>query len=155
VPFKLASYKGRNIKDVQPLLEGKYLIVSVQNREDDSSPGTILDQQPSEGTMLKAGGSVTFITAIPLTTFPMPQVVGEPLQKAIRRLTEVGLKVSKAHGDCITVTSTSPPVVKDVPKETSVTIYTHGDPNKLCNKFTSKVGPGIRPERPELRRSPR
>jgi beta-lactam-binding protein with PASTA domain len=200
-PVKLERYKDRNVSEVRPLLEGKYLIVNIQNREDESKPqGVILDQQPSEGTTLKVGQSVTLTIAVPLTPFPMPQVanVGKLVQTAKSELEAKGLKVSvnevvnpsvpheqvleqapapnamvksgdavqlkyaitliqvpviisgipwrsadqalknvgftlaEVRGDCTNVLSTNPPVGTLAPKGMGVTIYTLGDPNRVC-----------------------
>jgi beta-lactam-binding protein with PASTA domain len=96
-PLKLDNYIGKKINDVRPLLESKYRIVNVQNKETDSEQqGNILGQQPGEGTILKVGESVTFTIAVPLTPFPMPQVanVGKSVSTAKSELEGKGLKVS-------------------------------------------------------------
>lgn len=86
---------GMSETDATASIESVGLVVEVTERRFSTEPrGQVLEQDPTAGTVLLRGQSVSLIVSAGTEEFPMPDVVGDPLVSAQAALEERGLVVN-------------------------------------------------------------
>src|SRR5512132_2399223 len=72
--FALPNVKGKTYDEAKTQLEGLGLVVVKDTKESASPPDTVLSQDPVNGTVVKAGDTVTLKVAIPIPKVAVPDV---------------------------------------------------------------------------------
>jgi len=102
---------------------------SVTEREDDKAdPGTVLEQDPEAGTQAAKGSKVKLVVAKAPPDVPVPDVVDQSEDDAVKALEDAGFKVRKIDEPADTpdqdgiVTGQDPEADSEQPKGTRITI---------------------------------
>jgi serine/threonine-protein kinase len=88
---------GNTVENATQTLKGAGLGVDVTEKEDKSPPGTVLAQNPPEGTTVKPGGTVQLTVAKARPT--VPDVTGATVEEATQTLEDTGYKVKTTERD--------------------------------------------------------
>jgi len=86
----------------QELLEAEGLTCTVSDVDSEEDKGTVVDQDPEEGTELEKGGKVTIFVSNgskKVTTVTVPSVIDMTMDDAVARLRDLGFKVSIQYED--------------------------------------------------------
>jgi eukaryotic-like serine/threonine-protein kinase len=85
---------GRSREDAEGVLRQAELQSAVSEREDaDAEPGTVLEQDPGAGTQIAKGGTVNLVVATAPAEVPVPGVIDETEDDAVRALEDAGFEV--------------------------------------------------------------
>lgn len=92
---EVADYVGRDVGDVRADARafGWELDDDTLVRRDGTDPGEVVEQDPSAGTGLAEGGTLTVTVSLGPTLVPVPAVAGIPEADARTALTDAGLAV--------------------------------------------------------------
>lgn len=92
---RVPSLEGLDRKAAETRLQelGLRLVVGDQRFSASAPVGTIIDQTPVAGTQVKAGTAVTVALSAGSESFPMPDVTGQLLDAARKKLRDRGLSV--------------------------------------------------------------
>lgn len=101
--------------------------VAERRTDPDVPAGRVLGQEPAPAEILHRGETVNLVVSEGPETFPMPDVVGEPENKAVKRLEDVGLVVTVIYRNTIfgragRVASQDPPAGSEVVAGDEVTL---------------------------------
>jgi beta-lactam-binding protein with PASTA domain/tRNA A-37 threonylcarbamoyl transferase component Bud32 len=93
--FALPNVKGKTYDEAKTQLEGLGLVVVKDTKESASPPDTVLSQDPVNGTVVKAGDTVTLKVAIPIPKVAVPDVSSDclTLDAAQSKLQDANLQV--------------------------------------------------------------
>jgi beta-lactam-binding protein with PASTA domain len=89
-PVTVPDVKGKDVDEARGILEGDGLKVTVDEKESDQDPGTVLSQDPAAGATLKPGGTVTLVVAKAVT---VPDLTGMTEGEARKALEQAGFRV--------------------------------------------------------------
>ena len=93
----LPDLTGVDVREARDVLGEAGLRVRVRRLESDQPAGDVIAQQPAAGAKVSAGGLVTLTVSSGPAGATVPDVVGEPVSTARRRLQEEGLRVEIAR----------------------------------------------------------
>ncbi len=120
---------GKQRDQAEQLIRDAGLEPSVTEREDDKEdPGTVLEQDPEAGSKAPKGSTVKLVVAKAPPDVPVPDVVDQSEDDAVRALEEAGFKVRKIDEPADTpdqdgiVTGQDPEADSEQPKGTKITI---------------------------------
>ncbi len=120
---------GKQRDQAEQLIRDAGLEPSVTEREDDKEdPGTVLEQDPEAGSKAPKGSTVKLVVAKAPPDVPVPDVVDQPEDDAVRALEDAGFKVRKIDEPADTpdqdgiVTGQDPEADSEQPKGTKITI---------------------------------
>lgn len=95
--FALPELKDRKLVDAELMLQDLDLSHEIASREyaPGKEAGTILEQYPKAGTMVKSGRAVKLVVSLGEKFIPVPNVAGKSVRQAMLDLETVGLKVGE------------------------------------------------------------
>ncbi len=101
---RLPQLKDMTLEEAQKVLEslGLKLGEVVRNLESERERGTVIGQNPKEGTVLPNGSSVALTVSDPPLLRQAPDVVGTPLAQAKREIESAGLKLGEMRTEFAT-----------------------------------------------------
>jgi len=98
----MENFIGRKFAEAQMLLEAAGVDENQIEREDvfdEAEPGNILEQSIAAGERYDPKSvRIRFVVSKGLETFPMPELINMPLEKAIQELEDAGLKLGPGEG---------------------------------------------------------
>lgn len=74
---------------------GLSLIISEQREDNKVEIGHIAQQNPMQGSWVKRGTSIQLVLSKGKTTLQIPGLTGLPIEEAVQKLSQIGLKVGK------------------------------------------------------------
>ena len=92
-PIKVPNVVGKNVDQAKRDLEKLKLKVKIEEREDDKPAGTVVAQNPDEGSGAEEGAEVTLTVSKGPPVVVVPEVRGQPAQEAKQILEGAGFKV--------------------------------------------------------------
>jgi beta-lactam-binding protein with PASTA domain/tRNA A-37 threonylcarbamoyl transferase component Bud32 len=94
---------GKSRDEAERLLRDADLESSVSEREDqDADPGTVLEQDPAAGTRVRKGRTVDLVVAKAPAEVPVPGVIDETEEDAVKALEDAGFKVKTEDAEAAT-----------------------------------------------------
>ena len=134
----MPSYVGKMYNDVvnasaSSASSSKYTFTFKESKKNDSShpAGTIIDQTPKAGSVVKSNAEVTLIVSSGVEPVTMTDLTGKTQDEAKSELQQLGLKakiitVSDSSADAGTVVSTDPKAGQQTEKGSEVKVYVSG-----------------------------
>ena len=134
----MPSYVGKMYNDVvnasaSSASSSKYTFTFKESKKNDSShpAGTIIDQTPKAGSVVKSNAEVTLIVSSGVEPVTMTDLTGKTQDEAKSELQQLGLKakiitVSDSSADAGTVVSTDPKAGQETEKGSEVKVYVSG-----------------------------
>jgi eukaryotic-like serine/threonine-protein kinase len=126
----LGNYLGQRVEEARAELERLDLIPDIETRNADQPEGTVIGQDPGEGSRLRKGTRVTLIVSTGAGSVVMPNVVGQPEDAAIDILRGAGFtnirvvrQTTDVESDDGRVTDQAPPQGTRQPAGQRVTIF--------------------------------
>jgi eukaryotic-like serine/threonine-protein kinase len=120
--FALPNVKGKTYDDAKAQLEALGLVVVKETKESDAPPDTVLSQDPINGTLVKAGDTVTLKAAVPIPKVAVPDVSSscETLQQAQADLENAHLRLGTALQEPSDACDPGEVIAQDPPAGTKV-----------------------------------
>jgi eukaryotic-like serine/threonine-protein kinase len=133
---------GQQVKVAETLLHNQDLSHAEVRKHSNQAPGIVIDADPSVGSKVDKGSTVTLTVSTGRSNVLVPNVQGESQAAATKALKHIGLKVSRVVPTPSTTVAdaqaikTSPAANANVPRGTGVTLYMSTGPPK-------KAVPGV------------
>jgi serine/threonine-protein kinase len=90
---------GKTYDEASSTLQAAGLKVTRTDKESDQDPGTVLAQNPKSGVQVATGSSVALIVAKAPSTVAVPDVTGEDVATAVRKLSSEGFEINQQTRD--------------------------------------------------------
>jgi serine/threonine-protein kinase len=90
---------GKTYDEASSTLQAAGLKVTRTDKESDQDPGTVLGQNPKGGVQVATGSSVALIVAKAPSTVAVPDVTGEDVATAVRKLSSEGFEINQQTRD--------------------------------------------------------
>jgi len=90
---------GKTYDEASSTLQAAGLKVTRTDKESDQDPGTVLAQNPKGGVQVATGSSVALVVAKAPSTVDVPDVTGEDVATAVRKLSSEGFEINQQTRD--------------------------------------------------------
>ena len=90
---------GKTYDEASSTLQAAGLKVTRTDKESDQDPGTVLAQNPKGGVQVATGSSVALVVAKAPSTVEVPDVTGEDVATAVRKLSSEGFEINQQTRD--------------------------------------------------------
>ena len=90
---------GKTYDEASSTLQAAGLKVTRTDRESDQDPGTVLAQNPKGGVQVATGSTVALVVAKAPSTVDVPDVTGEDVATAVRKLSSEGFEINQQTRD--------------------------------------------------------
>jgi eukaryotic-like serine/threonine-protein kinase len=129
---------GKSFDEASSTLQAAGLKVTRSDKESDQDPGTVLAQNPKGGVQVATGSAVALVVAKAPSTVEVPDVTGEDVAAAVRRLSSEGFEINQQTRDVDSPEGDGVVIEQDPPngkakKGSSVTI--------IVGKFNPNLNP--------------
>jgi eukaryotic-like serine/threonine-protein kinase len=129
---------GKSFDEASSTLQAAGLKVTRTDKESDQDPGTVLAQNPKGGVQVATGSSVALVVAKAPSTVEVPDVTGEDVATAVRKLSSEGFEINQQTRDVDSPEGDGVVIEQDPPngkakKGSSVTI--------IVGKFNPNLNP--------------
>ncbi|HYH48351.1 MAG TPA: Stk1 family PASTA domain-containing Ser/Thr kinase, partial [Acidimicrobiia bacterium] len=134
---EVGNYLGQTENEARIRIEERGLKADIVAEENDQVPsGEVFDQNPTAGTRIEEGETVTLRVSLGKGQVRVPDVAGESLDDAQSRLSDAGLnyRVLQETSDSVEagkVTRTDPPAGSQAPKDSEVKLYVSAGKEKV------------------------
>ena len=121
-PLTVPNLVGKNVADAKQILQGMGLVAEQIDQDSDKPAGTVLTQNPPDGSGIEAGKTVTLTVSKGPPPVAVPNVKTQPCQQAKTALETIKLRVAINGNPNGTVLDQSQPEGAVVPQGTEVTL---------------------------------
>ncbi|MGC9667300.1 Stk1 family PASTA domain-containing Ser/Thr kinase [Planosporangium sp. 12N6] len=123
-PVTVPSVIGQPLDQAQAALTGQGLKVAVKQQDSNKPANTVLAQDPTDGTGVEAGATVTLTVSKGPAAVPVPDLGGRDAEEAKAMLAQVGLQAQVIGGGKVRIQN--PPAGQPVPPGTTIVLWCFG-----------------------------